>query len=122
MYKPLLYYVVGSPSEDDATQSGPTFGGVGSVVFLKGLGGVAPRMASTGTRLPFVGELLWQVFLACVPFFAAIIQYGPVQRKRSFPGIFPMRIRNTSTVSRLSSRMRRSRAGPRGSRTKETRR
>ena len=59
MYKPLLYYVVGSPSEDDATQSGPTFGGVGSVVFLKGLGGVAPRMASTGTRLPFVGELLW---------------------------------------------------------------
>ena len=61
---PLLYYVVGSPSEDDSTRSGPAFGGVGSVVFLKGLGGVAPRMASTGTRLPFVGELLWWVFLA----------------------------------------------------------
>ena len=30
-----------------------------------------------------------------VPFSAAIIQYGPVQRKRSFPGILPMHVWNT---------------------------
>ena len=93
MYKPLLYYVVGSPSEDDATQSGPTFGGVGSVVFLKGLGGVAPVYGFNHNPFTFCGKTSpASVPSVNVPFSMAIIQYGPVLQKRSFPGIFPTRI------------------------------
>ena len=59
---------------------------VESVVFLNRLGDVAPAYGFYGktspTRIPSVN----------VPFSAAIIQYGLVQRKRSFSGIFPMRV------------------------------
>ena len=58
MYKPLLYYVVGSPSEDDSTRSGPTFASVGSNLFLKGLGGVAPVYGCQ----PEPVYLLWENF------------------------------------------------------------
>ena len=112
MYKPLLYYVVGSPSKDDSTRSGPAFGSVGSVVFLKGLGGVAPTHGFNRNPFTFCGRTsLVSVPSVIVPFSTASIQYGPVQRKRSFPGSFPMHVWNMSTAlpivrtARLSTRV-----------------
>ena len=77
---------MGSPSEDNYTRSGPAFGSVGSVVFLKGLGGVAPTYGFNRNPFTFCGRTsLVSVPSVNVPFSAAIIQYGPVLRKRSFP-------------------------------------
>mgnify|MGYP000512339499 CR=1 FL=1 len=79
MYKPLLYYVVGSPSEDDSTRSGPASSDVGSIVFLKGLGGVAPAYGFNRNPFTFCGRTsVVSVASVNVPFSAAIIQYGPV--------------------------------------------
>ena len=85
--------MVGSSSEDDSTQSGAAFGGIGSVVFLKGFGGVAPAYGFS--QNPFT--ICAKTSPASVPsvnvsFSAEIIEYIPVQRKRNFPGIFPMRV------------------------------
>ena len=92
MYR-ALDYVVGSPSEDDSTRSGPAFGGIGSVVFLKGLGGVAPAYGFNRNPFTFCGRTSpVSVPSVNAPFSMTIIQYGPVQQKRSFQGIFPMRI------------------------------
>ena len=93
MYMPLLYYVVGSPSEDDSTRSGPALGSVGSIVLLKGLGGVPPAYGFNQNPFTFCGRTSpASVPSVNVSFSAPIIQYGPVQRKWSFPGIFPMRV------------------------------
>ena len=79
MYMPLPYYVVGSPSEDDSTRSGPTFASVGSNLFLKGLGGVAPIYSFNQNLFTFCGRI-YPVSVATVnvPFSVATIQYGPV--------------------------------------------
>ena len=88
---------MGSPSEDNYTRSGPAFGSVGSVVFLKGLGGVAPTYGFNRNPFTFCGRTsLVSVPSVNVPFSAAIIQYGPVQRKWSFLGSFPMHVWNMS--------------------------
>ena len=99
MYRAPIYYMVGSSYEDDSTRSGPTIRGVGSVRILKGLGGVGPTYGFR--RNPFT--LCNRISSANVPsvnvlFSTTTIQYDPVQRKRSFLGIFPMRVWNTSTT------------------------
>ena len=82
MYKPTFYYVVGSSSEDDSTRTGPTFGSVGSIVFLKGLGGVAPTYGFSQNLITFsCKNSLASVPSVSIPFSMAIIQYGPVHRK-----------------------------------------
>ena len=88
--------MVGSPSEDDSPRSGPASGGVGSIVFSKGLGSVAPAYGFNRNLFTFCGRISpASVPSVNVPFSAPIIQYDPVQRKRSFPGILPMHVWNT---------------------------
>ena len=68
-------------------------------MFLKGLGGVAPTYGFNRNPFTFCGRTsLVSVPSVNVPFSAEIIQYGPVQRKQSFPGGFPMHVWNMSTA------------------------
>ena len=62
-----------------------------------------PNMALLETHWPF-GVVLppARVPNTNVPFSAPTIQYGPVQQKRSFPGICPMRVWNTRTTFPIS--------------------
>ena len=79
MYIPLLLLVVGSPSKDDSPQSGSASGSVGSVVFSKGLGGVAPAYDFNRNSFTFCGRISQaSVPSVNVPFSAATIQYDPV--------------------------------------------
>ena len=91
---------MGSSSEDDSPPGGgPASGGVGSVVFMKGFGGVGPAYGFDRNPFSFCGSISpASVPSENVPFSAATIQYGPVHRNRSFPGIFPMRVWNTNTA------------------------
>ena len=88
MYKPLLYYVVGSESEDDSPQSGLASGGVGSITYGFNMNPFTFCGRVSPARVPSVN----------VQFSAVIIQTGPVQGKRSLLGVLPMRVWNTSTT------------------------
>ena len=74
--------MVACPSEEDSPQSGPASGGVGSVVFSKGLGVVSPAYGFNWNPFTFCGRISpASVPSMNVPFFAATIQYVPVHTR-----------------------------------------
>ena len=96
---------MGSPFEDDSpSEGGPASGGVGSVRLMNGFSGVGPAYGFSRYPLTFCGRVSpASIPSVNVPFSAATIQYGPVHRNRSFPGIFPIRVWNTSTALPISN-------------------
>ena len=78
--QPCLNYIVGSSSEDDSPPGGgPASGGVGSVVFMKGFGGVGPAYGFSRSPFTFCGRVSpVGVPSVNVPISVATIQYGPV--------------------------------------------
>ena len=89
-----MYYVVGSPSDDDSPRSGPASGGVGFGDFWKGLGCVGPPVYGFNQNPFTFCESISPASVPSmnVPFSAATIQYDPFHRKHSFLGILPIRV------------------------------